>query len=103
MQKTQKVLVASGSRHTIPPIHNSPGVPRIIFQLTEKDLENFEFVVLSKYDSSLPVSSFDSKKYLHPKPNLKTRCFEYFLKLMPYRWRKIKYGFSQPDRIIYYR
>lgn len=102
MLSSKKVLVASGSRHSIPPVHNSPGVPRIIFQLTEKNIRNFEFVVLSKYDKSLDAMSFDSNKYLHSKPNLRIEIFERFLRILPYRWRKRKYGFSQPDRIIYY-
>ncbi len=97
-----KVLIASGSRHSIPPVQSSPGVPRIIFQLTEKDTEDFQFTVLSKYDKSLDASSFDTQKYLHPKPTFGTFFMKRFLKLMPYRWRKKKYGFSQPDRIVYY-
>lgn len=97
-----KVLIASGSRHSIPPVQSSPGVPRIIFQLTEKDTEDFQFTVLSKYDKSLDASSFDTRKYLHPKPTFGTFFLKRFLKLMPYRWRKKKYGFSQPDRIVYY-
>jgi len=100
--KHRKILIASGSRHTIPPVKNSPGVPRIIFQLTEKDPDDFQFVVLSKYDKALDASSYNPNKYLHPKPTLNTRLFERFLKIMPYRWRKKKYGFSQPDRIVYY-
>lgn len=97
-----KVLIASGSRHSIPPVQSSPGVPRIIFQLTEKDTKDFQFVVLSKSDKALDASSFDTHKYLHPKPNLRTLLFKRFLKVMPYRWLKKKYGFSQPDRIVYY-
>jgi glycosyltransferase involved in cell wall biosynthesis len=102
MSRNKKVLIASGSRHSIPPVHYSPGVPRIIFQLTEKDSEDFQFVVLSKYDKALEASAFNSHKYLHPKPNLITLLFEGFLKGMPYRWRKKIYGISQPDRVIYY-
>jgi glycosyltransferase involved in cell wall biosynthesis len=99
---SSKVLIASGSRHSIPPVQSSPGVPRIIFQLTEKDTKDFQFVVLSKSDKALDASSFDTHKYLHPKPNLRTLLFKRFLKVMPYRWLKKKYGFSQPDRIVYY-
>lgn len=102
MSIKSKVLIASGSRHSIPPIQSSPGVPRIIFQLTEKDTEDFEFIILSKYDKTLDSSAYNTNKYLHPKTNLRTLLFERFLKHMPYRWRKKKYGFSQPDRIVYY-
>lgn len=102
MLKSKKVLIASGSRHTIPPVHNSPGVPRIIFQLTEQNPVGFKFVVLSKYDQSLETTIYDKDKYFHTKPTLGTRLFDYFLKAMPYTWRKKKYGFSQPDRIVYY-
>ena len=102
MSVNKKVLIASGSRHTIPPVHNSPGVPRIIFQLAEREPEGFQFVVLSKYDKALDPSTFNSNKYLHPKPNLGTLVFERFLKLMPYRWRKQYYGLAPADRIIYY-
>ncbi|MDN3725292.1 glycosyltransferase family 4 protein [Aequorivita sp. SDUM287046] len=102
MSRNKKVLIASGSRHTIPPVHSSPGVPRIIFQLTEHDTENFQFVVLSKYDKELDAIIFNKHKYLHPKYNLPRLFFKQFLKIMPYRWRKRKYGFSQTDRIIYY-
>ena len=102
MSANKKVLIASGSRHTIPPVHNSPGVPRIIFQLAEREPEGFQFVVLSKYDKALDPSTFNSNKYLHPKPNLGTLVFERFLKIMPYRWRKQYYGLAPTDRIIYY-
>jgi|GEM_PF-1944696 len=102
MSTKLKILVASGSRHSIPPVQHSPGVPRIIFQLTKNDTNDFQFLVLSKFDKALETSSFDTNKYLHPKPNMGTLFFERFLKWMPYRWRKKKYGFSQPDRIVYY-
>jgi glycosyltransferase involved in cell wall biosynthesis len=97
-----KVLIASGSRHTIPPVENSPGVPRIIYQLTEKDPSGFQFLVLSKYDKLIESHSFNRDKYIHPKPNFTLRLFEYILQLTPYNWRKKKYGFSQTDRIVYY-
>lgn len=99
----KKVLIASGSRHSIPPVKNSPGIPRIIFQLSEKDTEDFSFIVLSKYDKELKAMLFDQDKYLHTKPNFKTHVLERLLKAMPYRWRKKRYGFSQPDRIVYYK
>src|SRR5690606_27859694 len=92
----------SGSRPGIPPVQSSRGVPRIIFQLTEKDTEEYQFAVLSKYDAELANLYFDTDKYLHPKPTSQTTFFERFLKIMPYRWRKKKYGCSQTDRIVYY-
>lgn len=97
-------MVASGSRHTIPPVHNSPGVPRIIFQLTEQDILGYQYVVVSKYDKKLEFSPpYDSQKYLHPKPNFLTLITKFILKWTPYRLRKLKYGFTQPDRIVYYK
>lgn len=101
--KNKKILIASGSRHTIPPVQNSPGVPRIIYQLTEMEPSGFQFFVLSKYDKLIESHSFNRCKYIHPRPNFITRLFESILKLTPYSWRKSKYGFSQPDRIIYYK
>ena len=75
----KKVVIASGSRHSIPPVQESPGVPRIIYQLTEKDIEGFQFKIISKYNHALDDTSFDTKKYLHPKPSISTRFYERFL------------------------
>lgn len=98
----KKVLIASGSRHSIPPVENSPGVPRVIYKMTEEDTKELQFVVLSKYDKALKGQFFDKKKYLHPKPNKRTKIIKWLLSKTPYRWRKNKYGMSQPDRIVYY-
>ena len=103
MLRCKKILIASGSRHTIPPLINSPGVPRIIFQLAEQLTNDYNFTVVSKYDKLLESIEYNHEKYLHPKPKLKNFIFEHFLKLMPYRWKKVKYGFTQADRIIYYK
>ena len=40
--KTKKIVLASGSRHTIPPISTSPGVARIIYTLAENDDKLFD-------------------------------------------------------------
>lgn len=103
MLRCKKILIASGSRHTIPPLLNSPGVPRIIFQLAEQLTNDYNFTVVSKYDKLLESIEYNHEKYLHPKPKLSNFIFEHFLKLMPYRWKKVKYGFTQADRIIYYK
>lgn len=103
MNSQLKILIASGSRHTIPPLLNSPGVPRIIFQLAEQKANDYNISVISKYDKSLKTIEYNDQKFLHPKPKFSTIIFEQFLKLMPYRWKKAKYGFTQVDRIIYYK
>ncbi len=102
MSKKSKVLIASGSRHTIPPVQNSPGVPRIIYQLTEFSPADFDFYVISKFSKLLDHHEYDHGKYLHCKPKFSDKFVEYVLKFSPYRWRKKKYGFTQPDRITYY-
>lgn len=98
----KKITIASGSRHTIPPLKNSPGVPRIIQKLTEEAIKNSTFQVVSKYDVSLEKTDYDTQKYVHPKPTWRTKIFTKFLEALPYRIRKKKYGFSQVDRIVYY-
>lgn len=103
MFSDRKVLIASGSRHTIPPLLESPGVARIIYQLSDKVTANFNIRVISKYDKILEEKEYNREKYLHPRPKLSNIVFEHFLKVMPYRWKKRKYGFTQPDRIIYYK
>lgn len=103
MFSNKKILIASGSRHTIPPTLKSPGVPRIIFQLAEQTNADVDIIVVSKYDKTLKSKEFNREKYLHPRPKLSNIIFENFLKVIPYRWKKRKYGFTQPDRIIYYK
>ena len=103
MYRAKRILVASGSRHSIPPVHNSPGVPRIIYKMTKYDTESLEFKVLSKYDVKLKDQEFNKKKYLHSKKNVLTDFFEFSLKLVPYRIRKKLFGFTLTDRIVYYK
>ena len=79
MDKPKVVYLVSGSRHTVPPSKNSPGVPRVIAALSAIDSYKFQFKVISKYDVSLEAQSFDQIKYLHVKPTFLNRFFEKFL------------------------
>lgn len=103
MFNNKKILIASGSRHTIPPTLKSPGVPRIIYELAEQTTIAYNVRVVSKYDKAIKSIEYNREKYLHPLPSLKNFIFECFLKVIPYRWKKAKYGFTQSDRIIYYK
>ena len=98
-----RVLVVSGSRHSIPPVYNSPGVPRIIYKMTEEDVDDLEFKVLSKFDEQLKTVHFDTNKYHHAKTTFTSKLLERFLQCIPYRLRKRWYGFTQTDRIVYYK
>ena len=100
-----KILIASGSRHTIPPLNNSPGVAHVIHHLansfTGKDVE---VKVISKHHPALKDVTYHKGRFLHP-PIKPTK--EYFLRLLkqlPFSYRifKRKYGFTQTDRILYY-
>ncbi|MDP3312587.1 glycosyltransferase family 4 protein [Lutibacter sp.] len=100
--KQKKIVLASGSRHTIPAISSSPGNARTITAFAENEGENYKYYVLSKYDVSLESLKFDRTKYLHPLPSAKNSIYEYFLNKLPYRIKKRIFGFTQADRIIYY-
>ncbi len=100
--KQKKIVLASGSRHTIPAISSSPGNARTITAFAENEGENYNYYVLSKYDISLESLKFDRSKYLHPLPSTKNSIYEYFLNKLPYRIKKRLFGFTQADRIIYY-
>ena len=102
MSKTKVVYLVSGSRHTIPPSKNSPGVPRIIETLSANDTATITYKVLSKYDDSLEHKDYNKSKYLHIKPTLWNRFFEKLLHQVPLRIKKRIYGYSLEDRIVYY-
>ena len=98
----KKVLIASGSRHTVPPINSSPGVARIIYALADCKSDDLETYVVSKYDVSLAHLNFDTTKYLHSKPNFWMKLAEVVLDKTPYSIKKKYFGFTQSDRIVYY-
>jgi glycosyltransferase involved in cell wall biosynthesis len=100
--KQKKIVLASGSRHTIPAISSSPGNARTITAFAENETDKFNYYVLSKYDVSLESLKFDRSKYLHPLPSLRNGIYEYILNKLPYRIKKRIFGFTQADRIIYY-
>lgn len=102
MSKTKVVYLVSGSRHTVPPSKNSPGVPRIIESLSKNDTTSISYKVISKYDESLKHRDFNKDKYLHIKPTLWSRFFEKILKHTPLRIKKRVYGYTLSDRIVYY-
>lgn len=96
------VILASGSRHTIPPSKNSPGVPRIIETLSGNDTAYITYKVISKYDASLEGKDYNKSKYLHIKPTFWNRFFETILNYVPQRIKKRIYGYTLTDRIVYY-
>jgi glycosyltransferase involved in cell wall biosynthesis len=98
-----KILIASGSRHTVPPLKHSPGVARIIYTLANHiDRDKYQIRVISKDHLDLAQLDFNTGIFLHPKVNLKTSILKHFLNKMPYRILKKTYGFTQVDRILYY-
>lgn len=96
------VILASGSRHTIPPNKKSPGVPRIIETLSANDTASISYKVISKYDDSLKHENYNKAKYLHVKPTLWNRLFEKVLHYVPMKTKKNIFGYSLEDRIVYY-
>ncbi|TXK71930.1 glycosyltransferase family 4 protein [Mesonia sp. HuA40] len=99
-----KILLASGSRHSIPPLQHSPGVARVIYTLSQAlKKEGYDIQVISQYHPDLSSLSYDRKVYRHPKPNWITGMQQAWLKCLPYRWLKKRYGFTQIDRILYYK
>lgn len=96
------VILASGSRHTIPPNKKSPGVPRIIKILSGNDSEAIQYKVVSKYDKSLEQQDYDKTKFLHVYPTFWNRIFEKVLGFVPLRIKKRIYGYTLTDRIVYY-
>lgn len=99
-----KILIASGSRHSIPPLKHSPGVARIIETLAlALSKEEFDVKVISQYHPLLEKKDYNQKIFLHPKISWQTKLEIQFLKKLPYRWLKKKYGFTQVDRIVYYK
>jgi len=99
----KKIILASGSRHTIPPINSSPGVARVISTLAENETKEIKYFVVSKYDKSIDNVDFDNLKYFHPKPTRISNILGFILDKTPYRIKKKIFGFTQTDRIIYYR
>lgn len=102
MSKPKVVYLVSGSRHTIPPIKNSPGVPRIIETLSANDTASISYKVISKYDESIKLQTYNKNKYLHIKPTFWSCFFEKLLQYVPLRIRKRLYGYTLTDRIVYY-
>jgi len=102
MSKTKVVYLVSGSRHTVPPNKNSPGVPRIIEILSANDTASIDYKVLSKYDDSLKLKDYNRSKYLHIKPTLWNRFFEKILHYVPMKTKKNIFGYALEDRIVYY-
>ncbi|WP_178988996.1 glycosyltransferase family 4 protein [Winogradskyella schleiferi] len=96
------VILVSGSRHTIPPNKNSPGVPRIIEALSKNDSASMSYKVLSKYEDNLDHKAYDRNKYLHIKPTPWNRFFENILHYVPLKIKKRIFGYSLEDRIVYY-
>jgi len=100
----KNIFLISGSRHTIPPQSNSPGVPRIIQTFAENEFKDVSYKVVSQYSSSLENLEYNKEKYLHPKVNLFTKLQEVIIrKVLPYRVKKKWYGYTLADRIIYYK
>ena len=104
MKQKIKVVLALGSRHTVPPVSNSSGVAWILYNIV-KDLprDKFDIHVITKWNDELKGKDIDSI-YHHvnietPVANIKKS----FWKRMPYTYRKKKFTFSQPDRIVYYQ
>jgi hypothetical protein len=80
-----KILIASGSRHTVPPLKHSPGVARIIYTLANHiDRDKYQIRVISKDHLDLAQLDFNTGIFLHPKVNLKTSILKHFLNKMPY-------------------
>ncbi|MFT5076980.1 MAG: glycosyltransferase involved in cell wall biosynthesis [Flavobacteriaceae bacterium] len=98
----KKVVLASGSRHTIPPIGSSPGMARTIYTIAESEPSSIEYKVISKYDNAIESLNFDKKKYYHPQPRLWDKLLIFILNKIPYRIKKKIFGFTQADRILYY-
>ncbi|MEH1008502.1 glycosyltransferase family 4 protein [Winogradskyella sp. ECml5-4] len=102
MNKTKVVYLVSGSRHTVPPNKNSPGVPRIIETLSINDTSSIRYKVISKYDESLRQKDYNHNKYLHINPTFWNRFFEKLLHYVPLKFKKRIFGYSLEDRIVYY-
>lgn len=99
-----KILIASGSRHCIPPLKHSPGVARIIEALAlALSKEGYDVKVISQYHPLLEKKDHNQKIFLHPKISWPTKVNIQFLRKLPYRWLKKIYGFTQVDRIAYYK
>ena len=92
----KKIIIASGSRHTIPPLKLSPGAARIIYTLTESKInKDFEIQCISQFNELLNKLEFDRSKYLHPNNNSFLNIFfSFIIKLTPYRIRKKIFGFT---------
>tara|TARA_B110000238_G_C15716479_1_gene264814 strand:- start:12 stop:227 length:216 start_codon:yes stop_codon:yes gene_type:complete len=60
----KKVVLASGSRHTIPPIGSSPGMARTIYTIAESEPSSIEYKVISKYDNAIESLNFDKKNII---------------------------------------
>ena len=100
-----KILIASGSRHTIPPLNNSPGVAHIIYCLAKSfDKSQDQIKVISKYHQKLEEEYYDKDIFLHPYISAGRKVFFENFEKLPFSYRifKKKYGFTQVDRILYY-
>ncbi|WP_068472672.1 glycosyltransferase family 4 protein [Saccharicrinis aurantiacus] len=103
MEKPLKIVLALGSRHTIPPVSNSSGVAWILYHIAKRlSKQKFDIHVISKWNDELE-EGFDSI-YHHINLDTKTaKAKMRFWKRVPYRMRKKLFTFSQPDRIVYYQ
>jgi len=103
MAKRKKVVLALGSRHTVPPVSSSSGIAWIVYNFAKRLSEqNFDVHVISKWNDEL--EEFNKKKYYHVNIDTFWKRLELlFWKYCPYRIKKRIFTFSQPDRIVYYK
>lgn len=102
MDKKKKLIITSGSNHTIPLVQNSPGVARIIFNISNKIDPSFEIVVISRFHPELSEMEFDRTTYLHVKSNWVSKVLETLIGFIPYSIRKKLFGVTPPNRIVYF-
>ncbi|MCB0486152.1 MAG: glycosyltransferase family 4 protein [Flavobacteriaceae bacterium] len=100
--KLSRLLIITGSNHTIPPIDRSPGVARIIYNLTIKVAPQFQVKTISRYSKELENLSFDKGKFIHIKEGQMFLLFVKLLNLIPYKVKKYIFGISHSSRIIYF-
>ena len=102
-KKRLKIVLALGSRHTIPPVSNSSGVAWILYHIAKRlSNDKFDVHVISKWHRELP-NEIDP---IYHHVNIDTpyaRFRQRFWALVPYRYKKKLFTFSQADRIVYYK
>lgn len=100
----KKILIVSGSLHSIPPTPNSPAVPRNIFRYAEK-LQNYYDVVVISFDKGEIESKHTNStnaRYIRIPNNRKYQIIKNLIKLIPYSLRKKYFGKASEKFITYY-